>query len=154
MKIKNSTMLLWAVLLLVPVSSCTGNAPRSSTEQAAAAMQENAPVRQNDPEANTAKFFDGFVREVIEDSPSKNPNALLCTQFANSSRAFAFLLASVDADKKTKERFGETNRYESDYLKLQYTDKNVRNGFARLELTFKQKERNPTYTIVFRSPAE
>lgn len=27
MKIKNSTMLLWAVLLLVPVSGCTGNAP-------------------------------------------------------------------------------------------------------------------------------
>ncbi len=154
MKIKNSTMLLWAVLLLVPVSSCTGNAPQSPTEKAAAAMQENAPVRQNDPEAETAKFFDKFVQEVTQDSPSKNPNALLCTRFANSSRAFAFLLASVDADKKTKERFGETNRYDSDYLKLQYTDKNVANGFARLELTFKQKERNPTYTIVFRSPAE
>lgn len=106
-------------------------------------------------EKQTEKNFHDFIaKDVAADKKIENGATLHYTKFRDANKAFNAMLNFISpAGEKT--RFGKTYKYESELIKVEWEENTsgqtvVKDGFARLKVTFKERETN--YTVVFRKP--
>lgn len=125
---------------------CTTPADADKVRQAA----ENT-----DDETKTEKnFHDFIVKDVAAGKDIKNGATLHYTKFRDANKAFNAMLNFISpANKRVK--FDTTSGYESELIKVEWTENTpgqtvVKDGFARLKVTFKRK--NTNYTVIFRQP--
>lgn len=115
-------------------------------------MVRQATVPTKD-EKQTKNNFHGFIaKDVAAGKDIENGATLCCTKFPNANKAFNAMLNFISpAGEKMK--FGKTYKYESELIKVEWEENTsgqtvVKDGFARLKVTF--KENNTNYTVVFR----
>lgn len=114
--------------------------------------QAAAPTKD---EIKTENNFHGFIaKDVAAGKNIENGATLHYTKFRDANKAFNAMLNFISpAGEKMK--FGKTYKYESELIKVEWTENTpgqtvVKDGFARIKVTFKRK--NTNYTVVFRKP--
>lgn len=124
----------------------TTPADADKVRQAAAPAEDEHETERN--------FHDFIAKDVAADKKIENGATLHYTKFRDANKAFNAMLNFISpAGEKMK--FGKTYKYESELIKVEWTENTpgqtvVKDGFARIKVTFKRK--NTNYTVVFRKP--
>lgn len=101
----------------------------------------------------TAKNFTQFVKNLDPDFPASVSKTLTCTDFKSQQEAHAYLLNKIDnGDVKAREYFSQLKYFATDYLVVNYQTENVKDGFAKLDITFVMEKNRPKYYIIFKNP--
>ena len=78
---------------------------------------------------------------------------LTCTDFRSQQEAHIYLLNQIDYDDvKAREYFSQLNYFATDYVRVNYQTENVKDGFAKLDITFRMEKNSPRYYIIFKNP--
>lgn len=117
-------------------------------------MVRQATVPTEDEHETERNFHDFIVKDVAAGKDIENGATLHYTKFRDANKAFNAMLNFISpAGEKMK--FGKTYKYESVLIKVEWEENTsgqtvVKDGFARIKVTFKEKKTN--YTVVFRKP--
>lgn len=114
--------------------------------QAAAPAEDEKQTERN--------FHDFIAKDVAADKKIENGATLHYTKFRDANKAFNAMLNLISPAGE-KYKFGKTYKYESVLIKVEWEENTpgqtvVKDGFARLRVTFKENKTN--YTVVFRKP--
>lgn len=115
-------------------------------------QQAAAPTKD---EKQTENNFHGFItKDVAAGKNIENGATLHYTKFWDAKKAFNAMLNFISPAEE-RNKFGETHKYKSGLIKVEWEENTsgqtvVKDGFARLKVTF--KERGTNYTVVFRKP--
>lgn len=151
-------ILIGIASLQVQASQDQGRTPvtyaQEYTTPADADMVRQAAAPTKD-EKQTEKNFHGFIaKDVAAGKNIENGATLHYTKFPNINKAFNAMLNFISPAEERK-KFDKTHKYESELIKVEWTENTpgqtvVKDGFARLKVTFKRK--NTNYTVIFRQP--
>lgn len=114
--------------------------------------QAAAPTKD---EIKTENNFHGFIaKDVAAGKNIENGATLHYTKFRDANKAFGVILNFISPAEERK-KFDKTHKYKSGLIKVEWEENTsgqtvVKDGFARLKVTFKERETN--YTVVFRQP--
>ena len=151
------------LFILIGIASLQVQASHSHTP-ATYAQEYTTPadadkVRQaaenTDDETKTEKnFHDFIVKDVAAGKDIKNGATLHYTKFRDANKAFGVILNFISPAEERK-KFDKTHKYKSGLIKVEWEENTpgqtvVKDGFARLKVTFKKKKTN--YTVIFRQP--
>lgn len=101
----------------------------------------------------TSKNFIQFVKNLDPDFPTSVSKTLTCTDFRSQQEAHIYLLNQIDYDDvKAREYFSQLNYFATDYVRVNYQTENVKDGFAKLDITFRMEKNSPKYYIIFKNP--
>ena len=101
----------------------------------------------------TGKNFTQFVKNLDPDFPTSVSKTLTCTDFKSQQEAHTYLLnLIVDEDVEAREYFSQLNYFANDYVRVNYETENVKDGFAKLDITFRMEKNTPRYYIIFKKP--
>ena len=101
----------------------------------------------------TSKNFIQFVKNLDPDFPTSVSKTLTCTDFRSQQEAHIYLLNQIDYDDvKAREYFSQLNYFATDYVRVNYQTENVKDGFAKLDITFRMEKNSPRYYIIFKNP--
>lgn len=114
--------------------------------QAAAPAEDEHETERN--------FHDFIVKDVAAGKDIENGATLHYTKFRDANKAFNAMLNFISPAKE-RMNFDKTHKYDSELIKVEWEENTsgqtvVKDGFARLKVTFKEK--NTNYTVIFRKP--
>lgn len=99
------------------------------------------------------RTFIQFVKNLDPDFPTSVSKTLTCTDFRSQQEAHIYLLNQIDYDDvKAREYFSQLNYFATDYVRVNYQTENVKDGFAKLDITFRMEKNSPRYYIIFKNP--
>lgn len=124
------------------------------TTPAGADMVRQAAAPDDDETKTERNFHDFIAKDVAAGKKIENGATLHYTKFRDANKAFNAILNFISPAGE-KYKFGKTCRYESELIKVEWTENTpgqtvVKDGFARIKVTFKRK--NTNYTVIFRQP--
>lgn len=100
----------------------------------------------------TSKNFIQFVKNLDPAFPTSVSKTLTCTDFKSEQDAHIYLLNQIDYDDvKAREYFSQLNYFATDYVRVNYETENVKDGFAKLDITFRMEKNTPRYYIIFKN---
>ena len=100
----------------------------------------------------TSQNFIQFVKNLDPDFPTSVSKTLTCTDFKSQQEAHIYLLNQiVYEDVKAREYFSKLNYFATDYVRVNYETENVKDGFAKLDITFRMEKNTPRYYIIFKN---
>ena len=100
----------------------------------------------------TSKNFIQFVKNLDPTFPTSVSKTLTCTDFKSEQDAHIYLLNQIDYnDVKAREYFSQLNYFATDYVRVNYETENVKDGFAKLDITFRMEKNTPRYYIIFKN---
>ena len=100
----------------------------------------------------TSKNFIQFVKNLDPAFPTSVSKTLTCTDFKSEQDAHIYLLSQIDYDDvKAREYFSQLNYFATDYVRVNYETENVKDGFAKLDITFRMEKNTPRYYIIFKN---
>lgn len=136
------------MLALLPTCGYTECAPAASAADAVAAVaarQQNRSAR-----AAESRLY-GLMREIVRASVPDATGRSVCTLYRNYIELRTAIRTCLPEERR--ERFDAEGTFESPELSVKYADEGVEDGFARLELTFRQNGKQTGHTIVCRPPS-
>lgn len=137
--------ILCGILILAAAPFAVCSEPTRAT-----AVSATEPAPQLSDEAWTEQCFYRFIRYDVIGQEKPVPQGELCYDgFPNAQRAYGAILGFI-APASAKLDFDRHGSYESDMLRVVYTERGIKGGFARLTVEFKKREAPGRYTVVFR----
>ncbi len=117
-------------------------------------MVRQATENTEDEKQTEKKFHDFIAKDVAADKKIENGATLHYTKFRDANKAFTAMINFISPAEERK-YFGKTYKYESELIKVEWEENTsgqtvVKDGFARLKVTFKGRKTN--YTVIFRKP--
>lgn len=142
-------LLLCLAFLQVP-TSCMGKTNGQNIENTSAYFNvSNAEEEVTPNEQRTEKTFWDFIqKDVLSKAKPTSGNVVYYSEFSNANKAYNQILNFISPASE-RVIFDKKKSYKSDILALDYTETDVKGGFARLTLKFKNRKPEE-YTVIFK----
>ncbi|MEG2761046.1 MAG: hypothetical protein RR921_06910 [Mucinivorans sp.] len=142
-------ILLSIFLLQTTVYGCVVN---DAAQNPINAVANDSRSKLSDEERTENNFYNFIRYDVIGVIGENNPapkNILHYTEFSSANQAYGYIINWI-VPARERRKFDRTKQYDSDMMRVGYTE-DVKEGFAKLTVTFKNRKEITQCVVVFNS---